>query len=91
MFDSFAQLRRAFTISEVKGVCHISIENGMIEAKQGASEKHDLIFGTPFDIRMDILTGKADGQQMFMQQTYKTTGDLSLLLRIKDLFGKQAR
>ena len=37
---------------------------------------------------MDIMTGKADGQQMFMQQKYKTVGDLSLLMRMKDLFGR---
>jgi predicted lipid carrier protein YhbT len=40
---------------------------------------------------MDIMTGKADGQQMFMQQKYKVTGDLSLLLRMKDLFGKRKK
>jgi FMN-dependent NADH-azoreductase/putative sterol carrier protein len=76
---------------EVEGVCHMSIENGMIEAREGASQKPDLIVATPFDIWMDILTGKADGQQMFMQQKYQTSGDLSLLLRMKDLFGNQTQ
>ena len=36
---------------------------------------------------MDIETGKADGQQMFMKQKYKTVGDLSLLMQMRDLFG----
>lgn len=74
---------------EVDGSCHLIIENGKLEAKQGASQKPDLIVESPFEIWMDIVTGKADGQQMFMQQKYKTVGDLSLLLRLKDLFGKQ--
>jgi hypothetical protein len=38
---------------------------------------------------MDIMTGKADGQQMFMEQKYKVIGDLSLLLRMNQLFGRK--
>ncbi len=34
------------------------------------------------------MTGKADGQQMFIEQKYKVMGDLSLLLRLNQLFGK---
>ena len=37
---------------------------------------------------MDVITGKADGQQMFMQQGSKAVGDLSLLMRMNDLFGR---
>jgi predicted lipid carrier protein YhbT len=37
---------------------------------------------------MDIMTGKADGQQMFMEQKYTVDGDLNLLLRMNELFGK---
>jgi multimeric flavodoxin WrbA/putative sterol carrier protein len=73
---------------EVEGSCYLRIENGKIEAREGTSEKPDLVVETPFEIWMDIITGKADGQQMFMQQKYKTIGDIALLLRMKDLFGK---
>ena len=31
---------------------------------------------------MDIMTGKADGQQMFMEQKYKVEGDLALMLQL---------
>jgi putative sterol carrier protein len=31
---------------------------------------------------MDIITGKADGQQMFMEQKYKVDGDLTLMLQL---------
>ncbi|MEW6532471.1 MAG: NAD(P)H-dependent oxidoreductase [Thermodesulfobacteriota bacterium] len=73
---------------EVEGSCYFRIEDGKIEAAAGDSDKPDLVVESPFDIWMDIMTGKADGQQMFMQQKYRTTGDLSLLMRMKDLFGK---
>ncbi len=73
---------------EVEGSCHVSIENGKIVTKEGPATKPDLVVESPFEIWMDILTGKADGQAMFMQQKYKTVGDLTLLLRMKDLFGK---
>jgi len=75
---------------EVEGSCHFKIENGKIEATVGATEKPDLTIESPFDIWMDIMTGKADGQQMFMQQKYSAVGDLSLLIRMKDMFGRQS-
>jgi hypothetical protein len=31
---------------------------------------------------MDIMTGKADGQQMFMEQKYKVIGDIALMVRL---------
>jgi predicted lipid carrier protein YhbT len=31
---------------------------------------------------MDIMTGKADGQRMFMQQKYKVKGDISLMIQL---------
>lgn len=74
---------------EVQGSCSFRIENGWIEAKEGASENPDVVIESPFDIWMDIVTGKADGQQMFMQQKFRAVGDLSLLIRMKDLFGKR--
>jgi len=73
---------------EVDGSCHFKIENGKIEAKEGASEKPDLTIESPFEVWMDVITGKADGQQMFMQQKYKAVGDLTLLMGMKDLFGR---
>ncbi len=74
---------------EVTGSCYFKIEKGKLEAKEGHSEKPDLTVDSPFEVWMDIITGKADGQQMFMQQKYKTSGDLSLLMRLKDLFSNR--
>jgi len=74
---------------KIEGVCHFRIENGKITAKEGAIENPDLMIETPFDLWMDIVTEKADGQELFFQDKFKTDGDLSLLIRMKDLFGRR--
>jgi multimeric flavodoxin WrbA/putative sterol carrier protein len=71
---------------QVEGSCHFRIEDGKIEALAGPPVKADLTIQTPFEVWVDIMTKKADGQQMFMQQKYRVTGDLSLLLRMNELF-----
>ena len=71
---------------EVTGSCYFIIEKGNISPKEGSKENPDLTIETPFDVWMDIMTGKADGQQMFMEQKYKVNGDLSLMIQ---LFQKQ--
>jgi putative sterol carrier protein len=45
----------------VDGTCHLIISGGTIKARDGKSEKPDLVIKTPFDVWMDIQTGKADG------------------------------
>jgi multimeric flavodoxin WrbA/putative sterol carrier protein len=78
-----------FTFSgEVEGSCHFEIENGKITAREGVAEKPSLVVESPFEVWMDITTGKADGQQMFMQQKYRASGDFSVLMRMKELFGR---
>jgi putative sterol carrier protein len=64
------------------------IENGTINSFHGESSMADLKILAPFDVWMDIMTGKVDGQQMFMAQKYKATGDFSLLMKMNQLFGK---
>jgi multimeric flavodoxin WrbA/putative sterol carrier protein len=73
---------------ELEGACHFRIEEGTITSKSGSAEKPDLTIDAPFQVWMDILTGEADGQKMFMEQKYRAEGDLSLLMRMKELFGK---
>ncbi len=73
---------------EATGSCHLKFAQGKIEARMGAAEKADVLIRTPFELWMDILTGKADGQLMFMEQKYTVEGDLSLLLKMKEIFGR---
>jgi multimeric flavodoxin WrbA/putative sterol carrier protein len=74
---------------DVQGTCHFRMENGTVSALQGSAESPDLTIDTPFDVWMDIMTGKADGQQMFMAQEYKVQGDLSLLMRMGQILGNK--
>ena len=74
---------------DLQGTCHFSIENGTISTFHGPAESPDLTIDTPFDVWMDIMTGKADGQQMFMAQKYKVQGDLSLLMRMGQTLGNK--
>ncbi len=72
----------------VAGSCHFQIENGKIKPSPGPAEKPTLTIQAPFDVWMDITTGKEDGQAMFMQQKFQFQGDLSLLMRLSQLFGR---
>jgi putative sterol carrier protein len=73
---------------ENEGGCFLAINDGAINARQGAASEPDLTVNSPFEVWMDILTGKADGQQMFLEQKYTVEGDLALLMRMEQLFGK---
>jgi multimeric flavodoxin WrbA len=77
-----------FSGDVVQGSCHFVIEDGKIQAAAGPADKRDLTIETPFDLWMDIMTGKRNGQEAFMAQEFKAKGDLSLLMRMGVLFGK---
>ena len=80
-------IRLQFNFSgEVTGSCYFTIGKGNVSSKEGSVENPDIALETPFEIWMDIITGKADGQQMFMEQKYTVTGDLALMI---ELFQKQ--
>lgn len=72
---------------ENTGTCHFDIDKGTIRSITGPAEMPDISITAPFEAWMDIVTGKADGQQMFLEQRYAVQGDLNLLLRMNDLFG----
>jgi hypothetical protein len=67
---------------EVEESCYFTIENNKINASKGTSENPDITIETPFTLWMDIMTRKADGQKMFMEQKYKVTGDISLMIQL---------
>ncbi|MBN1534059.1 MAG: SCP2 sterol-binding domain-containing protein, partial [Spirochaetes bacterium] len=67
---------------KVKDSCHFTVGAGGVEAKQGACPNPDITIETPFDLWMDIMTRKADGQRMFMEQKYTVAGDLPLMVQL---------
>ncbi len=70
----------------VEGSCYFIIADGTIKAEEGKSERPDLIIKTPFEVWMDIVTGKSDGAEMFMEGKYEAKGNLEFLDMSK-LFG----
>lgn len=67
---------------EVTGSCYFSIEKGNVSAGRGSKNTPDITIETPFELWMDIMTRKADGQQMFMEQKYTVTGYLELMIQL---------
>ena len=80
--DTKAVLQFTFS-GEVEGSCYFTVDKGTIEARLGTANKPDLAVEAPFEVWMDIVTGKADGTQMFMEGKYQAEGDISLMV----LFG----
>jgi len=80
-----------FTFSgEVEGSCYFTIDKGTIKATTGTAEKNDLTINTPFELWMDITTGKANGTQMFMEGKYRAKGNISLMRVFSGLTDKEA-
>jgi len=72
-----------FTFSgEIQGSCYFTVEKGSIGAQIGTADNPDLTNDTPFGVWMDIMTGKKDGRQMLMENKYKVSGDLSLMMQL---------
>lgn len=67
---------------QVEGACYFTIENETITPTIGSSDTYDIAIESPFELWMDILTGKADGREMFMKQKYRIEGDLELMLQL---------
>jgi len=74
---------------ENQGSCFLIIDDGSLQGQQGNYTDPDLTVNTPFEVWLDILTKKADGQQMFMEQQYTVEGDLELLMQLDQLFGNR--
>jgi len=85
--DAEAVLQLIFT-GRVEGACHFIIADRTIKAESGVAEKPNLTIKAPFDVWIDIMTGKADGGQLLMEGKYKAEGDMDLLLNMNKFFGR---
>lgn len=66
----------------IQDACHFIIDPKRIAAKPGRAVNPDIIIHTPFALWMDIMTRKADGQQMFLDGKYRVEGDFDLMLKL---------
>lgn len=79
----------AFDFSgEQSGSCSFSLSPDGIEETMGPAPGADLVIRTPFETWMDVVTNRADGQKLFMDGKYRAEGDLAILMKFKDLFGR---
>ncbi|MDD5476228.1 MAG: SCP2 sterol-binding domain-containing protein, partial [Syntrophales bacterium] len=72
------------------GECFFNIKKGTLRTEAGRAPRADLTVHAPFNLWMDIMTGKADGQSLFMEGAYQVEGDLNLLMDMKNIFGGNA-
>jgi len=63
------------------------IENGRCTYNEGRVDSPTLTIKTPSEIWLAIANGEMDGQQAFMEGKYTVVGDITLLMRMKSLFG----
>jgi putative sterol carrier protein len=73
---------------EVKGDCFFEIKNNKIAIGKGVIPEPDVTIKSPFEVWMDILTQKADGQKMFIEQKYQVEGDMTMLIKMREIFSR---
>jgi multimeric flavodoxin WrbA/putative sterol carrier protein len=69
-------------------VAHLRIENNGCTFEEGPADSPSVLIRTPAEVWLAIAKGEMDGQQAFMSGKYKVEGDLSLLMRLPQLFGR---
>jgi multimeric flavodoxin WrbA len=69
-----------------EGNCYFTIENNEIHPCLGLAAAPDITIIAPFDLWMDVVTQKADGAKLFMDQQYQVTGDAALLMKMGHAF-----
>ncbi|MGB3863930.1 MAG: FAD-dependent oxidoreductase [Candidatus Aminicenantaceae bacterium] len=71
---------------EEPGDYYLEIAKGTCTFHEGVPASPKLTIETPSEVWVAISTGKLDGQQAFMEQKYKASGDFSLLMKLNSLF-----
>jgi multimeric flavodoxin WrbA/putative sterol carrier protein len=74
-------------VGKQPGNWFFSIENGRCSFNEGKVGSPALTIKTPSEIWLTIANKELDGQQAFMEGKYTATGDMSLLMQMKTLFG----
>lgn len=67
-------------------VAHLLIGDGKCGFNEGPAASPDLVVKSPAQVWLDIAQGRLDGQAAFMSGKYSTEGDITLLMRFKELF-----
>ena len=68
----------------------LSVENGRCTYQEGKANSPNLTIKTPSEVWLAIANKEMDGKQAFMEGKYTATGDISLLMRMRSLFGAKS-
>jgi len=68
------------------GLYYVRIRGDKCTAHRGVVDEPALTIHAPADVWLAISKGEMDGSQAFMQGMYRVTGDMSILLKLDDLF-----
>jgi multimeric flavodoxin WrbA/putative sterol carrier protein len=71
---------------EPGGWYFLRVGNGTCRYHEGRSDAPILTVHTPWDVWWGITEGRINGQDAFMQGSYKAEGDLSVLMRLNSMF-----
>ncbi len=71
---------------EEKFISNLKIVNGRCTYHDGPGDKPNLVIKTPADVWLKISQGQLNGQKAFLEGRYKIDGDMTLLLKLKNLF-----
>ncbi len=66
----------------------LSIDTGKCTYHEGKANSPNLTIKTPSEVWLAIANKEMDGQQAFMEGKYTAAGDMSLLMRMRGLFGE---
>ncbi len=77
-----------FEVSQEDFTAHLVIARGTCSHHPGPAPEPDLVIKTPAQVWLDISQGRKDGQAAFMTGEFAAQGDLSILLRMNQLFSR---
>jgi len=69
------------------GQWYFEIKDGYCAFKEGVIDHPTLTIRTPSEVWVAISKGELDGAKAFMEKKYTADGDLSILMKMKTLFG----
>ena len=65
---------------------HIAVADGAATYNEGPADSPDVTIQSPSDVWLKISKGELNGPMAFMSGKFKAKGDISLLMRLNDLF-----
>ena len=70
------------------GWYYLRFKEGRCSFSEGKAENPGVTIHTPWDVWQAISSGEISGQEAMMQGKYTVEGDLGLLMRMGQIFGR---